>query len=259
MGREAEVTKAVMAVRSDELGLHWTTLAKRSKLLDELGTDDPHEGVALLTALLQRLDDDATPRQQQDATVLRWVMAVDCPPIKNVTARREAVGAHLFMKSHNTVLDAEKRAISRLVALILEAADKRNVSRAQADPFTAASPDDLLQSPVITLPPEPDWYALAFEMNGKRLSRRMQCGMAAQTLVMLICYVLTVTYVPHTASDYFWFSALTIITEAFFIAVIIDLGRLPERPSLITAELFTMFGGVPSWKSPELTKSSVNV
>jgi hypothetical protein len=215
VGRVEDVTKAVKEVRTDELGLHWKTLAKQKKLLDELGTDDPRVGVALLTALLQRLDDDAIPIQQQDATILRWAMAVDCLPIKNVTARREAVRKQLRIESHNTVLAAEKRAISRLVALILDEADKRKALSGTPDSFTKAVP----QASVLPEVPEPDWDALAIDWRdlARRRLRRLRIFLTARgvSLVAMLAFV-TFAFGPYWSPSF-------IIVLAVLAAV---LGRL---------------------------------
>lgn len=233
MGRVEDVTKAVMEVRSDELGLHHTTLAKQKKLLDELGTDDPRTGVELLTALLHRLDDDATPRQQDDATVLRWTMAVDCPPIKNVTARRDAVGAHLYVRSHNTVLDAEKRAIPRLVSLIVEEANKR-ATIARESPSTQDAFAASVRQPIAPEPSEPkrdtpivvpdDFYRWR-----ARRSRVLLATMTALIFADIAPAAFTLGNLQWGPLGLMWLLISSVAVTAILGILVMDTGRKDEK------------------------------
>lgn len=227
MGRAEDVAGTIETVRSSKLGLHWTTLAKQRKLLDELGTDDPKKGVELLIGLLQRLDDDATPSQQDDATVLRWVMAVDCPPIKNVTARREAVGTRLFMKSHNTVLDAEKRAIPRLVTLILKEADKRAENERKSVPFHDVAPVSLLDT--LDEPEEViDHHAEHRRRQNRIFFGPLGVAVAVSSVAMIVLTLWGDSFITRLTLITMFAIAATVMMATLTLNDMRSVGRLPE-------------------------------
>ncbi|MFI1909606.1 hypothetical protein ACH444_27435 [Streptomyces microflavus] len=96
-------------------GLTPDALAKQPMLLELLGTEDEYEGVERLTNLTNRLGDD------QDAKILRASLAVGVDRLKNTTARRKAARLDgTFYGSERSIFDAEKRAIERLVKLLLK-------------------------------------------------------------------------------------------------------------------------------------------
>ncbi|WEH33629.1 hypothetical protein PZB75_09730 [Streptomyces sp. AM 4-1-1] len=100
-------------------GLTPDALAKQPLLLQLLDTDDEYEGVERLAALAHRLGDD------QDAKMLRASLAIDVDRLKNTTARRSAARVDgTFYGSERSIFDAEKRAIDRLVKLLLKEAEQ---------------------------------------------------------------------------------------------------------------------------------------
>lgn len=131
MHAREEVVASIKAVRKSEPGLTEQTIKAERPLLDVLGTDDPREGVARLSASVHRLTEVQHKRQREDGQALQAALGIGVPLQKNVSARRKiAVKTGLFIGAERTQYVAEDRAIEKLVDLLL----------AQRDPFQAAGP-----------------------------------------------------------------------------------------------------------------------
>lgn len=233
MSREAEVTKAVEAMRADELGLHHTTLAGQKELLEELGTDDPKKGVELLTALLQRLD-DTTDDQQHDARALRWALAVDCPPLENVTARRTAARkSGSYYGAVRTQFNAEDRAIKRLVTLIVEEADKRaaitHEGLSAQDAFTRSVRQPIPPEPSESKRDTPIFVPDDFYRWRARRSRVLLATMTALIFADIAPAAFTLGNMQWGPLGLMWLLISSVAVTAILGILVMDTGRKDEK------------------------------
>lgn len=136
MESREKVTASVEAIRASEPGLTVGELARHKALLNVLGTDDPGEGVARLSAAVDRLVQAERERDRFDAQELRAALGIGLPPLKNVTARRRAAkDLGLFFGEERSQYYAEKRAIPRLVDLLFEEAAEAKGATTDVDVF----------------------------------------------------------------------------------------------------------------------------
>lgn len=150
MESREDVTASIKAVRKSPMGLTKGSIETQQPLLRVLETDDPSEGVARLSAAVERLTQVENPAYQDDARGLRAALGIGLPPLKNVTARRsEARKLGLFFGQPRTQYDAEDRAIKRLVELLFEEATSREQGGAEIDAFQEATNQQLADPSLI--------------------------------------------------------------------------------------------------------------
>lgn len=156
MESREDVTASIKAVRVSRTGLTKGTIDAQQSLMRILATTDPVEGVARLSAAVDRLTQVENPAHRDDARGLRAALGIGLPQLKNVTARRDAAKQQqLFTGERRTQYDAEDRAIKRLVDLLFEEAHQRAPATVEVDAFTEAT-EQQLANPDLVAPPLDD-------------------------------------------------------------------------------------------------------
>ncbi|MFJ2213482.1 hypothetical protein ACIQVO_13565 [Streptomyces sp. NPDC101062] len=149
------MTASIKAVRKASPGLTADTVKAQAPLLDVLGVNDPAEAVARLGALVHQLVAVQDVNRQNDARGLQAALGIGLPLQKNVSARRQLAKEHgLYIGGTRSQFEAEDRAINELVNLLIDEADKREVTEKEVDPFQSAEPV-VLDDPVLDAPAEP--------------------------------------------------------------------------------------------------------
>lgn len=145
MESREDVWRSIREVRKSRVGLTTEEIGKYGALLAVLGTDNPEEGVARLSAAVERLMNTEEERDLLDARSLRAALGIGMQPLKNVTARREGARKQgLFYGSDRAQFDAEDRAINRLTDLLIEEAAQR--TRVAGDLYQEGGTRELARS-----------------------------------------------------------------------------------------------------------------
>ncbi|MFE4370409.1 hypothetical protein ACFRMN_19620 [Streptomyces sp. NPDC056835] len=150
------MTASIKAVRVSSPGLTEDTLGAEQALMEVLGTDDPAEGVALLSAYVNRLTEVKHKKKAEDAQALRAALGIGLHLHANVSGRRRtAIKEGLFYGAWRTQFYAEERAIKELVDFLIEEADKQEPTEEKVNPFQSAEPV-VLDDPDLDASAEPD-------------------------------------------------------------------------------------------------------